>query len=66
MLMKYSVNLIFNRDICHASKTMEVMMNREEILKMICESSVYDLCTMIEENKIIEELENCMEGTDYE
>tara|TARA_R110000772_G_scaffold118484_3_gene224126 strand:- start:126 stop:263 length:138 start_codon:yes stop_codon:yes gene_type:complete len=45
---------------------MEVMMNREEILKMICESSVYDLCTMIEENKILEELEDCMEGTDYD
>ena len=52
------------------------MMNREEIIEMICESSVYDLCTMLEEQKIkdvvpiidesIEELADCMEGTDYD
>ena len=52
------------------------MMNREEIIEMICESSVYDLCTMLEEQKIkdvvpiidqsIDELADCLEGTDYD
>lgn len=47
------------------------MRNREEIIEMICEGSVHELCNMLEEHKIrdfvpiidqsIEELADCME-----
>ena len=50
---------------------MEVIMNREEIIEMICEGSVHELCNMLEEHKIkdvvptidesIEELADCIE-----
>ena len=50
------------------------MRNREEIIEMICEGSVHELCNMLERHKIrdfvpiidqsIEELVDCMEEDD--